>query len=223
MRKSRERWIIGPKYMMMLRVILAAFSSIFSRTRREGGTMRIVEPSHATSTTMLFSTSMSRLTSSIFGTSWSMVVPLFKSTAHNSATAPFLEVLVVTLPESACPPSMVKLITGRVFSVASMVFQSYGRRPVFQNRRRVKVRKRRRFRTLVRFSLQATVRYYRTVGSLRIAFSRRQKLRYNRNDCIAMSRRVRAGFFLPAQVPGALGNIFGSGQTLDQTSPAPSF
>src|SRR3990167_158051 len=38
-----------------------------------------------------------------------------------------------------------------------------------------------------------------------------------------MSRRVRAGFFLPAQVPGALGNIFGSGQTLDQTSPAPSF
>lgn len=55
-------------------------------------------PCHVTRVPIDTSTSKRRLTSSMRGTSRSVVVPLFRSEAARSPTAPFFEVFVVTDP-----------------------------------------------------------------------------------------------------------------------------
>ena len=63
-----------------------------------------------TVTSMLFSTSTRRWTSSILGTPLSVVVPLLRSAPARIATVAFLEELVVMVPESLCPPSICKFV-----------------------------------------------------------------------------------------------------------------
>ena len=116
---SLKRWSRGPMNMRILRVFAAAAVSIVSREIFSGGSMMTLDPfpstplgvNHSTLTPMERSTSMRRLTSSIFGTFRSVVRPRFKREAARRATAPFLERLVSTLPESCFPPSMMKFIS----------------------------------------------------------------------------------------------------------------
>ena len=69
-----------------------------------GGVIYTVLSSHLTVTPILCNTSIIRYTSSIFGMCFKVVVPRFKRDAHKSATAPFFELLVITVPESFFPP-----------------------------------------------------------------------------------------------------------------------
>ena len=72
--------------------------------KRLGGVMIRLPLVHAIFTPMLSSTSIRRKTSSIFGTRWSVVVPLLSNDAQSNPTAPFLEVLVSIVPLSDFPP-----------------------------------------------------------------------------------------------------------------------
>lgn len=69
-------------------------------------------PCQSTETPTLSSTSIIRLTSSIFGMCLSVVVPRLINDAHSSATAPFFEELTSIDPVSFLPPSMRKLSVG---------------------------------------------------------------------------------------------------------------
>ena len=109
--KLLKRWSRGPMNIKMLRVRAAAARSIVLSEIFSGGVMTTLAPCHSTETLSERSTSMRRLTSSIFGMCSSVVVPRLRSEAARSATAPFFERLVSTFPESFLPPSMMKFIS----------------------------------------------------------------------------------------------------------------
>ena len=91
---------------MIERVRRAAGSSMLARSSSAGGTISrsLLELSQVVSTPREFSTSRSRLTSSMRATRRSVVRPLFSREAHSRATPAFLEVLTSIEPDSVVGP-----------------------------------------------------------------------------------------------------------------------
>ena len=109
----------------MLRVRTAAATSMEARSITSGGLSVSVWSFHSTATPIERSTSSKRLTSSILGTLWRVVVPFVSNDAASSATAPFLERLVSMVPLSGVPPTTAKFFSSFVIAVYSTCTDGY--------------------------------------------------------------------------------------------------
>ena len=94
----------------ILRVRTAAALFKVSSERVSGGVIESERSLQTQDTPSDSSTSIRRFTSSIFGMSRRVVVPLFNREAAMSATAPFLEEFVVMVPLKGWPPSTTNVL-----------------------------------------------------------------------------------------------------------------